>query len=202
MAKSFSCPNCGNIIKPAIDTCQLLICSACNSSIFYDNGNLENHGKMAALADEPSLFQLNHRYKHLDWCFTPIGRVRYDYGEGTWDEFYVLSDNGATNWVSVDEGDVAIEKLVKSNVQVQPFGELRVGDQVTLLNQRLTVTEKNTCTLVGAEGQLPFPIEPNDTYDYIDLLGPKSSSFTVEYQKDSVECFKGTWVDPYEIVEV
>ena len=202
MAKEFSCPNCGNLITPATNNCQLIVCGACNSSLFYDNGNIENHGKMATLAEEPLLLELNHRYKHQDWYFTPIGRVRYDYGEGVWDEYYVLSDNGAGNWVSVDEGDVAIEKLVQSNVQVTPFEQLRVGDAVTLLGQRMTVTEKNSCRCVGAQGELPFPVSPDDGYDYIDLLGPKRASFTIEYQKNGIECFKGNWVDPFEIVEV
>jgi hypothetical protein len=66
----------------------------------------------------------------------------------------------------------------------------------------MTVMEKNTATMIGAQGELPFKIVPNDSYQYIDLLGPKRLAFTIEYQEGQVNCYKGVWVDPFEIVEV
>ncbi len=197
-----TCPSCGNQITQITRSPQIIVCPACNTTSLLQNGKLEDVGKSAILTDIPSIFQINRTYRHKDWRFTPVGRVRYDYGDGWWDEWFVRSDNGKEGWVSVDEGEIAIETLVQEGLNVPPFEKLSVGGVLVVNRIRMTIIEKNRCTMIGAQGELPFKIIPNETYDYIDLLGPKRASFTIEYQSGGIECYKGTWVDPFEIVEV
>jgi hypothetical protein len=202
MAVSLTCPSCGNIINQATKSPQMVVCPACNSTHLLTTGKMEDVGKSADLTDMPSIFEMYKKYKYQDWRFTPVGRVRYDYGDGWWDEWFVRGDSGKESWVSVDEGDIAIETLVKKNVPLPAFEEIKVGGAIMINRQRMTVVEKNACTMVGAQGELPFRIIPNETYNYIDLLGPKRTSFTIEYQEKGIDCYKGVWVDPFEIVEV
>ena len=202
MALSLTCPSCGNIINQVTRSPQMVVCPACNSTHLLTNGKMEDVGKSAVLTDIPSIFQMYKTYKYQDWKFTPVGRVRYDYGDGYWDEWFVRSDNGKETWVSVDEGDIAIESIVSKGLSVPGFDEIQVGGALLINRIRMTVVEKNTCTMVGAQGELPFKIVPNDTYNYIDLLGPKRAAFSIEYQNDGIDCYKGIWVDPFEIVEV
>ncbi len=197
-----TCPSCGNQITQITRSPQIIVCPACNTTSFLQNGKLEDVGKSAILTDIPSIFQINRTYRHKDWRFTPVGRVRYDYGDGWWDEWFVRSDNGKEGWVSVDEGEIAIETLVQEGLNVPPFDKLSVGGALMVNRIRMTIIEKNSCTMIGAQGELPFRIIPNETYGYVDLLGPKRASFTIEYQSGGVECYKGVWVDPFEIVEV
>ena len=202
MALTLTCPSCGNTINQLTRSPQIVVCPVCNSTNFLNNGKLEDVGKSAVLTDTPSIFEIYKTYRHKDWKFTPIGRVRYDYGDGYWDEWFVRSDNGKESWVSVDEGEIAIESLVKKGVSVPPFDDVKVGGIVMINRDRMTVIEKNSCTMTGAQGELPFKIIPNESYNYIDLLGPRRISFTIEYQQSSVDCYKGVWVDPFDIVEV
>jgi hypothetical protein len=183
---------------------QLVVCPTCNTTSFLQNGNLEDAGKAAVLTEEPSIFKLHHSYKFGDWKFTPVGRVKYSYGddEGVWDEWYVRSENGKESWVSVDEGEIAIENLVASHIDLPPFEEIKVGGALMINRQRLTVIEKNTCTCLGTTGQIPFIIHPNETSQYIDLLGPRRLSFSLEFKAGSVDIYKGIWIDPFEIKEV
>lgn len=201
MAVSLTCPSCGNIIKQVTSSPQIIVCSACNSTNLLQNGKMEDVGKSACLTDVPSIFEIYKTYRHKDWKFTPVGRVRYDYGDGYWDEWFVRSDNGKETWVSVDEGEIAIESIVQKGLKLPPFDDVKVGGAVMINRLRMTVIEKNTCTMIGAQGELPFKIIPNETYSYIDLLGPKRVAFTVEYQQSGIDCYKGVWVDPFEIVE-
>ncbi|NCB39559.1 MAG: DUF4178 domain-containing protein [Erysipelotrichia bacterium] len=202
MALTLTCPSCGNTINQVTRSPQIVVCPVCNSTNFLNNGKLEDVGKSAVLTDTPSIFEIYKTYRHKDWKFTPIGRVRYDYGDGYWDEWFVRSDNDKETWVSVDEGEIAIESLVKKGVSVPPFDDVKVGGIVMINRDRMTVIEKNSCTMTGAQGELPFKIIPNESYNYIDLLGPRRISFTIEYQQSSVDCYKGVWVDPFDIVEV
>jgi hypothetical protein len=179
----------------------MVVCPACNSTHLLSGNQLENVGKSAILTDFPSIFQIHQTYLHKDWRFTTVGRVRYDYGDGWWDEWFVRSDGGKESWVSVDEGDIATESLIQKNPKVPTFDELVIGSNVTINRIRMQVVEKNICTMVGAQGELPFKIIPNETYHYADLLGPKRLAFTIEYQNDRVECYKGVWIDPFEITQ-
>lgn len=202
MALSLTCPSCGNIINQMTKSPQMLVCPACNSTHLLTGGKMEDVGKSAILTDVPSIFEMYKTYKYQDWRFTPVGRVRYDYGDGYWDEWFVRSDNGKETWVSVDEGDIAIESIMQKGVAVPAFDEVQVGGALMINRIRMTVAEKNTCIMIGAQGELPFKIVPNESYNYIDLLGPKRTAFTIEYQSTGIDCYKGVWVDPFEIVEV
>lgn len=199
MPVSLTCPSCGNIINQMTRSPQMVVCPACNSTHLLSSGRLEDVGKSAILSDFPSIFELHHAFRHKDWKFTPVGRVRYDYGDGWWDEWFVRSDNGKESWVSVDEGEIAIEALVQKDVKIPAFDEIRVGGSFMINRTKMTVIEKNSCTMIGAEGELPFRIVPNDTYNYVDLLGPRRLSFTIEYQSDGIDCYKGVWIDPFDI---
>lgn len=203
MAASVTCPSCGNIIKPETRSPQLLVCPACNTVNLLENGRLEDVGKSACLTEEPSIFEIHKRYKYKDWKFTPVGRVRYDFGDGYWEEWYVRDDAGKEAWVSVDEGEIAIEKPFGKNLKLPAFEEIKVGGAIMINRQRMTVIEKNSCTCVGAQGELPFKAVIGETYNYIDLLGQRRASFTIEYEEDNkVACFKGIWIDAFDITEV
>ncbi len=199
MPVSLTCPSCGNIINQMTRSPQIVVCPACNSTHLLNSGRLEDVGKSAILTDFPSIFELHRVFSHKDWKFTPVGRVRYDYGDGWWDEWFVRSDNGKESWVSVDEGEIAIEALIQKDLKIPAFDEIRVGGSFMINRTKMTVIEKNSCTMIGAEGELPFRIVPNDTYNYVDLLGPRRLSFTIEYQSDRIDCYKGVWIDPFDI---
>jgi len=201
MTKELICPQCGYRIERKVGTSALIVCPACNSSLFLENEAVRNAGKMAMLVKEPTLLSLRKTFSYRGWRFTPLGRVRYDYGDGFWDEWWVVSDNGGTNWMSVDEGDVSIESQVKDiKTKYLPFEELKIGTQLRVGGQLLTITEKNSCVCVGAEGELPFRPSSGETFNFVDLLGPKGAMFTIEYYPDTIECYKGTWVDPFDII--
>ena len=201
MALSLTCPSCGNIITQVTRSPQMVVCNACNSTHLLTNGAMEDVGKSAILTEEPSIFEVYKRYKYKDWAFTPVGRVRYEYADGYWDEWFVRGENGKESWISVDEGDIAIETSFAKPTSLPTFEQIKVGGAMMINRVRMTVAEKNTCTCIGAQGELPFKVVPNETYDYIDLLGPKRSSFSIEFTEDGVECYKGIWVDPFEIKE-
>jgi len=60
---------------------------------------VRNAGKMSAVSDEPSIIKLHGVYMYRSWGFSPIGRVRYDYGKGWWDEWYCVDNEGKDTMV-------------------------------------------------------------------------------------------------------
>ncbi|NLM18158.1 MAG: DUF4178 domain-containing protein [Candidatus Riflebacteria bacterium] len=197
-----TCPSCGSLIHLKIRSPHMITCNYCSSTSILEGESWKDIGKLAILTETPSIFTLDHLYSHKGWDFTPRGRVRYTYdkGRGFWDEWYVISSNGKASWISVDEGDIAVEVSEPlPSTPLPAFENLKVGMKILMNRKNFMVAELGTCTMIGCEGMLPFVIEENDTYNYADLLGTRKEMYTIEYEEDGIKLFKGHWIDPYEI---
>jgi hypothetical protein len=168
-------------------------------SLFLEDDAVRKAGKTAILTEQPSLLIIRQRFCYNQTCFMPIGHIRYSYPKGFWDEWWVLNDDGTSSWISVDEGDMTIENTVEKISTIPPFSEISIGQDIIINDDVLTVTEKDTCRCMGVEGELPFKIKLDETFDYVDLSGSPNLIYTLEYCSDRIECFKGRWIDPFEV---
>jgi len=207
MSNDFNCPSCGAELKKEILYTKNIICEYCCSSIFLEDDSIKDLGKVAQLAEKPSILRLGQYFEYRGWEFVPIGRVRYDYGCGWWEEWYVTNAVGETKWVSIDEGNIAIEEKDGSRKNSTfSCDDLSVGDSLDIIiedeSHTFTVTEIKRCKCIGAEGELPFVIIQNEEFNYIDLLSHKGESATIEIFDDGTQdLFLGLWVDPFDIKE-
>ena len=130
MSEIINCPSCAAELDKKIKSTKHIVCEYCYSSLFFEDDSIQNLGVMAEVIDEPSILQLNIDFEYRGWNFVPIGRVRYDYGRGWWDEWYVMDTKGETKWISVDEGQIAIEEK-EERIENSPivFEDCFVGDR-------------------------------------------------------------------------
>jgi Domain of unknown function (DUF4178) len=199
----FTCPSCGALQNVKFKYTKFMVCEYCRSALFMEDDGVRNAGKMSEIADLPSLLQLGIPFKYATATYIPLGRVQYDFGRGCWDEWWCMDNTGQGTWISVDEGDIALEQRIEITEGLPGFDELKVGDQVVLRSYKktfnVTVVEKQRCKMVGAEGELPFPIIPGEEYNYIDFSGADKMILTAEYFGDDVDCYQGIWLDPFGI---
>jgi len=204
--KDLECSSCGASIGLKEKFSKFFVCEYCGSAIFIEDDAIKNAGKMSKVIDVPSLINLGYTYTYRNFSFTPIGMVSYDYGRGFWDEFYVSDNEGKYHWVSVDEGDIAIEEPVKEQLNISQFNSIKIGDTLSLYKNEieipLLVTEKNSCRCIGAKGELPFPVTMEEKYNYLDLSGPGGTIYTIEYTEDGTDVYYGKWIDPYDIKKI
>ena len=111
----------------------------------------------------------------------------------------MLCNDRDGKWVSVDEGDIAIETSLDVNEALPAYADLSIGQSLTLATQELTVTEKNSSLCIGVAGELPEPIRPGDRHDYAHLSGSDRRLFTLEYEAERIALYKGVWVDPFDV---
>lgn len=203
--KQYNCPSCAAELDRKVAYSKIVICQYCQSSVFIDDEGARQAGKMSALDDMPSILELGRTFEYRKYRFLPVGRVRYDYGRGWWDEWWCYDDLGNTKWVSVDEGNIAMEETTDFDGDIPLFEDVRIGDtiKVKLKDSKeevpFVVTEKNSCKCIGGEGELPFEFILGETYNFLDLSASKGRIFTMEYFSDSVDCYEGVWVDPFEL---
>ncbi|MCB1741425.1 MAG: DUF4178 domain-containing protein [Gammaproteobacteria bacterium] len=196
-----NCPQCGAAVSVSLRYSKLVVCGSCQSTLFLEDESVVNAGIRSSLVKDPSLLQLGQTFTYKTWTFTPLGRVRFEYEGGYWDEWWVLLDTGKGQWISVDEGDFAIEipKRIDNPPSLQ---DLRVGEMVQLAGQKLKVTERHRATCTGFEGELPEVNFPGDVHDYVHFSGPRGLIVTGEWFKGERQFFEGRWVDPFEIKSV
>lgn len=186
----------------AFSFAKLTVCEQCDSTIFLEDDSVKLAGKSAVLSKRPSLIQLRQPFSYRHTVYTPVGYIRYDYGYGYWDEWWVLDNSGQGVWMSVDEGDFAFEypEKVSDNTNVPDFQQMGTGKKVTVFGKEWTVTERGSAVCEGFRGELPEIIEAGETFDYVHLSGPQKELVTLEYfEEDEIYAYRGKWVDPFEI---
>ena len=98
-----NCPSCGAELDMGSRFAHLVVCQFCDSALIKDEKVLRIAGKMAVLAQTPSLLYTGGQGSLEGKRFTVRGRVRYGYEAGYWDEWFLEFDDGTTRWISEDE---------------------------------------------------------------------------------------------------
>lgn len=194
------CPSCGAPVSVRMRFAKIAVCEHCKTTLFLEDDAVVHVGKKSALTSIPSIFELGQHYRYRHSGFDVYGRIQFDYGAGLWDEWWVMMDNGEGKWLSVDEGDIVMEVPFEISDEIIPFDEMHVGQSLQVDGRSLVVTEKDSSTCVGMQGQLPELVFPGKVYDYVHLSGTGGIHYTIEYCNGKVLTYKGMWIDPFDIL--
>jgi len=201
--KTINCPSCAGEVQIKIKQCKLISCDYCGSPLLLEDDSVKNIGEQSSLAEIPSILKLGVSFEYRNTRFIPYGHIQYDYGDGLWEEWWVITAKQSGFWISIDEGEIAIQTVLTVNEETQTmlsdFKRLKLGDQIYIDEDNYQVTEKNSARCSGIEGQLPKVVLPGDKMDYIDFSSPKGDILTAEYDNNGLHLYKGSWIDPFEL---
>ena len=175
-----------------------MACQSCGSSIFLDDEGTRLIGKASTLSPEPSLLKLHDPIIVNNNNYLPIGKIRYSYGRGFWEEWFLKDNQNRSFWLSIDEGDFVLEKQTEINLPFKSPHAVRVGRRYG--NYIATEVGEGSC--VGFEGELPFAIELGKKHQYIHLSKGGGNLVTVEFTDGVDSVFQGKWIDPLSIKRV
>ena len=196
--RTFNCPNCGAELKRTFRHARLVTCTFCDSSVVLDDEALRVAGSRGVMAEMPSLLALHQPFSCRGMRLLPIGQVRFAHEHGYWDEWWAI-EGEAGCWISVDEGDVAIEEPLPVP-GLPDFDMLRPGGQVDLLGARFVVTERSEALCEAVRGELPEVLRQGERFRYVHLSGPRGRLLTIEESEGRLSCTEGHWLDPFEIM--
>ena len=137
MSLDFSCPTCGaaqQITNPGV---VMAVCEYCENAIIWDEDAIRSAGKKATLSEGFTRLYRGASGTLLKKRFRVLGRVRYSFGGGFWDEWFVELSDGKSGWLSEDHHQLALETEVKG--VVKPYSQMRPGLHVRLRDQDLKV---------------------------------------------------------------
>ena len=191
-----SCPSCGASIEFGVGSSIAKICEYCRATIVRSDRGLENLGKVADLANTPSLIAVGDQGTLSGRPFEVLGRVQLDHGKGPWDEYYVSFDYGQSwGWLAYAQGKWYVTSQ-SPGLGIPPYSSLYVEMDVPLGGAgSFRIAEIKTGTIVSGEGELPGAYPPGFVRHYADCYGINNAFATLDYgdNRGSYEVFVG-WV--------
>jgi hypothetical protein len=194
--KSINCPQCGDTLPLYFKHTKLAQCHSCKSNIFLEDESIELVGERAVLTPELSLITLNQPFTYEKKSYLPLGMIRYSYGKGFWEEWWIKDTKDNEFWLSVDEGDLVLQQKIKATYPKGFFKNLYIGK---IIDNNWIITEIDSATCEGFSGTLPKKILKNSTYKYIHLTGDNAKLKTLEVSQNGVETYSGKWISPFDI---
>jgi hypothetical protein len=182
------CPSCATPISWEKSLAQLVVCDACRSAIVVDEEAMRVAGKLSALTQTPSPLCVGAQGIVGKETCVVLGRVRYQYERGLWDEWYCQDQEGKTYWVGEDEGTFTQSRLQES-IHLPPhwLEHARPGATTNMEGDTWRITERDKATCVGGEGQLPFVVVSGEEIEFVELSAGAKRFATVEFEDEPTD---------------
>ena len=115
-----ACPNCGAPIEFQWSSAVQTVCAHCRSVLVRHDVDLRKVGEVADLPFDSSPIQIGTTGRFEGDAFTVTGRIVYEYGEGTWNEWHLAFADNTSGWLSERRSLVTV--LIGSKNGAMPAG--------------------------------------------------------------------------------
>jgi len=206
MALHVPCPNCGADVvfrSPALPS---RICDHCQTMLVRTDEGIEMVGKAAVLPFDVSPIQMGTRGSIGAHRFEVIGRVRWGWTDGSWNEWLLLLDDMSTAWLGEAMGQFMLLrerplKVADLDVRsaVTSGGEAVPGTSLEIDGERFTVSDARNVTCIAAEGELPFKAPAGWTVYSVDLRSRDGACANLQRDGDETDFYVGRYVELAEL---
>ena len=165
---TLNCPSCGGSISGVSPHIRSIDCSYCGSWLRLNNQLWEANTGQAVALDAPSFLRVGqHGSSKNGEQYTVLGRIRLQYEQDSWDEWWIEDSHGQGFWLEEDDG-AYYRHINQQDIEVTQHS-VAVGEQLSLNNgMTLFITEKFEATITGREGFLPSEPETSAVVSYLD----------------------------------
>ncbi|WP_236019349.1 DUF4178 domain-containing protein [Fuscibacter oryzae] len=193
-----NCPKCGAGLGPRLKALKMVSCVHCGTTSFLQDDQFVLAGQAGVMHDTAQLIRLGQSVTIGGQTYFPRGQARFSYGRGEWDEFWAETQDGGV-WISVDEGDVVIQRPLSATDAPKTAPAETLGAEVGADGRWFSVTEVEEAECVALAGSFPEILRVGDRYRFVNCTGNDGSLLSGESGPDSWTWFLGTWVDPFEV---
>ncbi len=103
------CPSCGathDVLNPGVVT---VVCEYCGNAVYWDTEKIEDAGRQSILPEGFTRLYRGAAGRLAKRRFTVMGRVRYSFGKGFWDEWFLSFDDDTIGWLTEDNHELALQ---------------------------------------------------------------------------------------------
>ena len=191
MSRLSNCPSCGATVAFQFAQAVQTACLYCRAILVRHDVDLEKVGEVAELPPDPSPIQILTAGRFGDTNFTVVGRVTYEWEQGSWNEWHIMLSNGNTGWLSDAQAQYAVSFLTPPPGPLPSADALRRGMVLRLPQGAFSVTHITKARYVGFEGELPFRTTDRSECLFVDLRTTSAQFATIDYSEEPPLLFLG-----------
>jgi len=186
-----NCPNCGAKIVFRWSSSVQTVCEYCKSILVRTDVDLKKVGQVADLPPNSSPIQIGTEGFYNRQAFVAVGRIIYEYDQGTWNEWHLVLNNGSA-WLSDAQDDYVVTFAAPGR---KLPSECKVGQRYTWDNETYTVTTTTKAHYRGVEGELPFQYWDKEDVVFVDLMSTNGKFATLDYSDETPVLYLGQSVE-------
>jgi len=189
---SANCPNCGAKITFRWSASVQTVCEYCKSILVRTDVDLQKVGQVADLPPNSSPIQIGTEGVYGAQSFVAIGRIIYEYDQGTWNEWHLMINNGTSGWLSDAQDEYAVTFAAPGR---KLPAECRIGQQYAWDKETYTVSTVTKAHYRGVEGELPFQYWDKSDVIFVGLLSHNGRFATIDYSDEPPALYLGEAVE-------
>lgn len=190
-----TCPQCGAPVPMRSGGMPYAVCGHCQTVIAREGAQAV--GTAAVLPYDISPIQLGTGGALDGARFTVVGRVRWGWADGAWNEWLLQLSDGTTRWLGEAMGQFQI-LAERPDLGEWPL-PIRLGDSVTVDGQVMTASDIKQVECLGGEGDLPFPTPKDWRIESIDFRSPGGAALSVQRDGGRGMAYSGRYVELVEL---
>ncbi len=176
-----NCPNCGAPVEFVWSSSIQTVCPFCKSILVRTDVDLKKVGQVADLPPDSSPIQIATEGAYRHKPFRVIGRIIYEYEQGTWNEWHVIFSDSTSGWLSDAQSDYAVSTLCANPGRLPAADAVRLGQTYSWAGTSFEVTCLTRARYRGVEGELPFEYWDKDEALFADLESSTGRFATIDF---------------------
>ena len=189
------CPECGAEVEFRYDDSFVRICSYCRAAVVRTDRGVDSLGKVADLMPIESPLRLFSDGQLGSQTFILVGMAQLRHAAGGITQEWYAKFSGTWGWLAEAQGRYYMTFEVEG-AALPALESLSPGSKVWLptmlgAQREFTVAEKGSATYLAANGELPFRLEPNSSYQFVDLSDGTGNFATIDYSGDTPTLYTG-----------
>jgi hypothetical protein len=201
-----NCPNCGAEVVFRSAGLPARVCDYCRTMLVRSGEGVSAVGQAAELPFDVSPIQIGTRGRFDEHGFDVIGRVRWGWTDGSWNEWLLLFDDGSNAWLGEAMGSYmllreqslagaqgeVLDKLIKG-------GKLPIGSETQLDGEMFIVSDAREAKCIAAEGELPFTAPAGWTIFSVDFRTVSGRCASFQRDGERSDFYSGRYVTLAEL---
>jgi hypothetical protein len=189
-----TCPNCGAKIVFRWSSSVQTTCDYCRSILVRTDVDLQKVGQVADLPPDSSPVQIGTEGSYNHKAFTAIGRIIYEYEQGSWNEWHLMMNDGSSGWLSDAQDEYAVSFPAPGR-KLPEVAQCLVGERFVWDNVGYTVSTTTKAHYRGVQGELPFQYWDKEDVVFVDLRSQTGRFATIDYSDEKPALYLGEMVE-------
>jgi hypothetical protein len=192
---SSNCPNCGAPVNFRFSAAVQTTCEYCHSILVRSDLDLTKVGEVADLPADASPIQIGTEGIYNKKAFTVVGRIIYDWEQGSWNEWHLAFNDSTSGWLSDAQLEYDVSFLANPKRALPDPTQIRPGATLSFYDTEYETTVVTVAHYRGVEGELPFQYWDKSDVTFVDLRSRDGKFGTIDYSDNPPLLFLGEPVE-------